>query len=682
MTWHPPQNPLEDPALEAYREQLLRRSNRFVQEMLRIRQQYGSLRAYANLHCTLGPHLVKDRSGKPVWRWREYMPEAETLWLTTERLKFQRHASHRFVRRKDGILELILPQEALQHGDYMEFRLISKAEPPLPTAQDSIRMGSPLRRVPLFSQWVIQDKDDPAQWCARFWQPDKPYRFRHRRPPATPFPRIYEAHVGMAQAALDHHGERVGSYADFVALLPRIREAGYTAIQLMGILEHPLYKSFGYQVSGYFAPCSRFGTPDDFKALVDAAHGQGLSVILDITHGHACPNTEQGPARYDGSSYFFSQKCNQWGTPSFDYAQEMTRRFLLSNCRYWLEEYRVDGFRFDAVGNMLYLDHGVDDDFSHVGRCFYGKDGAPRTDEDGELYLCLANALIRQLAPQAVTIAEEFSGMPGLTCPPEEGGLGFDYRFAMGIPDYWEKCIKAPRDMGSLWYEMTNHRPYDRTISYVECHDQCINGDDAMIWRLLGDAMYSQMGLENGDWNLSRGLAFYRLMRLVTLATADAGYLNFMGNEFGHPEWLDAEEHAHRQWHLPLDATLKYAGLAAWDKAQLNQLVAAHLADFCQQPLFRFIHEEQRLLAFERGRLLFVFNFHELEAQKDLRFAVTPGKYLELLSSDSKAFAGHGNLEISQPPAEYFTIPRPDMYEQDVRLYLPPMVALVLYRAD
>ncbi len=541
----------------------------------------------------------------------------------------------------------------------------------------------PLRRVPAFAQWVEQDATIPTQWCARIWAPEKPYEFRHRRPGPLQFPRIYEAHVGMAQSSLTHHGESVGTYEYFEKfVLPRIKSCGYTAVQLMGVLEHPLYRSFGYQVSSYFAPSSRYGNPDQFKSLVDAAHGLGLAVIIDITHGHACANTEQGIACYDGSDYFFSTKYNQWGTPSFDYGIEMTRRFLLSNCRYWMEEFRVDGFRFDAVGNMLYIDHGANDSFSHVGRCFYGKNGEPREDVNGELYLCLANDLVHGLDHNAITIAEEFSGMPGLTCPPAEGGLGFDYRFAMGIPDYWAKVIEHPRDMGSLWYEMTNHRPYDRTISYVECHDQCINGDDAMIWRLLGDGMYRYMAVTTDSWNISRGLAFYRLMRLITLCAADAGYLNFMGNEFGHPEWLDAEEHAHRQWHLADQPELKYAGLAAWDKAQLCDLVEKHLDDFLQQPIFRYIHEENRILAFERGRLLFVFNCNETQAVDNLLFAVTPGKYVEILSSDEKKFAGHGNLHITRPPLEHFTIPLPDRPEQDISLYLPPMVALVLHRED
>ena len=681
----PPANPLEDPALEPYRPFFQRRIRSFMAERERICTHYGSLRAYANLHLTLGAQRVEGPSGS-LWRWREYMPNAESLWLTTDKLNFQRHAKYRFKRCANNVFELELPPDALEHGTYVELRLVAAHCPESQNgasqngASQNGKSGTAkaLKRVPAFATWVEQNAAVPEQWCARLWAPQAPYRFRHKRPPRTAFPRIYEVHVGMAQSSLAHSGNSVGSYADFCRhILPRIKACGYTTVQLMGILEHPLYRSFGYQVSSYFAPSSRYGTPDGFKELVDTAHGLGLAVILDIPHGHASANTEQGLARYDGSNYLFTEQQNQWGTPSFDYGQEMARRFLLSNCRYWLEEFQVDGFRFDAVGNTLYHDFGADDDFSHVGRCFYDKQGQPRANVNGELYLNLANALSHQICPTAVTIAEEFSGMPGLTCPAEHGGLGFDYRFAMGIPDYWAKCIAEPRDMGSLWYEMTNHRPYDRTISYVECHDQHINGSDAMIWRLLGDEMYRHMGKDAESWNISRGLAFYRLMRLITLATADAGYLNFMGCEFGHPEWLDAEKHAHRQWHLADDPGLKYHALADWDK-ELMALVQRHLPDFAQPPVFRFIHEEKRLLAFERGQLLFVFNFHELEAQKNLLFAVSPGKYDELLSSDEQRFAGHGNLAVKCPPTAHFTVPLPGRAEGDIALYMPPLVGLVL----
>lgn len=662
-------NPLNDTELSDYRSFLQERTRRFEDELARLRRGYGSLVAYADLHERLGLHRAVDPAGRRCWRMTEYMPRAVRVWLVTNRTGFERLPEQELTNVGGGLWRIYLPEEALAHGDYYELHLEGDGEPGI------------VRRVPAFASWVEQNRDNPDMWCARVWDPDVPYLFRHERPSRPKFPRIYEAHIGMSQDARNHVKGSVGSYDDFIRdMLPRIKTSGYTAVQLMGVPEHPLYKSFGYQVSSYFAPSSRYGDPDGFRRLVDEAHRLGLSVILDITHAHACANTEQGIARYDTGSYFFDERSNQWGTPSFDYGKDMTRRFLLSNCRYWMEQFRVDGFRFDAVGNMLYTDHGIGDSFEHVGRCFYAPDGSRRTNAAGELYLCLANALIHALNPSAVSIAEEFSGMPGLTCPPEQGGLGFDYRFAMGLPDFWGKYVKTPSAMGRLWYEMTNHRPYDRTISYVECHDQCINGDDAMIWRIVGDAMYTRMSPFNATWNETRGVALYRLMRGITLMSADAGYLNFMGAEFGHPEWLDDQEHAHRQWQLAEDQLSFYAALARWDKAQMKEIVDRHRRDFAKSPEFRFIHEDKRLLAFSRGRLLFAFNFHETRPEPDFRFRVLPGKYVELMSSDEPRFGGCGNLVPHKPPTEHFSDASTGIDMQDITLYLPPLTMLILKR--
>lgn len=677
-----PHNPLQDPDLREYSSFLQRRVELFLSEKSRISEHYGSLAHYADLHLHLGAHKIVDEEGQLCWRFREWMPAASDIWLTTDRLKFQRWAKYKFqpctqpTHGLEGVWELTIPASELPHGTYMELRIATPAT--------LSNISGPERRVPAFAQWVEQDSTVQEQWCARMWDPPMPYIFQHdaARGPLE-FPRIYEAHVGIAQAFEGRTEKSVGTYAHFTQdILPRIKASGYTVVQLMGILEHPLYKSFGYQVSSYFAVSSRFGSVDDFKILVDTAHSLGLAVVLDIPHSHSCPNTEQGIARYDTSSYLFAQKENQWGTLSFDYSKDMTRRFLLSNCRYWLEEFHVDGFRMDAVGNMIYLDHGFGDDFSHVGRCFYGSKGQPRLDEDGVLYLSLANTLVHELTPHAITIAEEFSGMPGMTSLPQEAGLGFDYRFAMGIPDFWAKCIKEGRTMGSMWHEMTNRRSYERTISYMECHDQCINGKDAMIWRLIGEDMYTHMSCFSDSWKTSRGIALFKLMRLLTLSTAGHGYLNFMGNEFGHPEWIDGEAYAHRQWHLADQDFLKYYKLWNFDKACLHGVVRDYLEDFRSQPRWRLDHDAMRILAFERGNLLFVFNFHETQAQKALQVRVAPGKYVEVLSSDEETFAGHGNVVTSQPPVEHFSDPASGEFEQSITLYVPPMVALVLRRED
>ena len=663
-------NPLADSSLSDFHSFLKFRTRNFQAEYDRLCRGYGSLKAYANLHKQLGIHSEMDEDGKRRWRVTEYMPAASHVWLTSSRINFELRPEYELTRVGDGVWQLYLPDDALAHGDYFELRL--QGEGP-----------EVLRRVPAFAKWVEQDPQNPAQWCARIWDPQKSYKFKHANPPRAPFPRIYEAHIGMAQSAQGREEGSIGSYADFIdVVLPKVKEGGYTAVQLMGVLEHPLYKSFGYQVSSYFAPSSRCGTPDEFRRLVDEAHRMGIAVILDITHAHACSNTEQGLMGYDTSRYLFDRRVNQWGTPSFDYSKEMTRRFLLSNCRYWMEEFRVDGFRFDAVGNMLYNDHGIGDAFSHTSRCFYGSDGKPRTNVNGELYLTLVNTLIHQLDPQAMSIAEEFSGMPGLTCSPLEGGLGFDYRFAMGIPDFWAKFIKDGNTMEMLWYEMTNHRPYDRTISYVECHDQCINGKDAMIWRLIGDSMYTNMSPFNATWNETRGVALYRLMRAITLNSADVGWLNFMGAEFGHPEWLDAEEHGHRQWHLTDDESSFYASLSRWDKAQLHELVEGRPDAYATQPIYRMVHEDSRLLAFTRGKLVFAFNFHETRTETEFRIKVDPGKYVEIMSSDEPRFGGHGNLDPGKNPVEHFSDASTGIDLQDITVYVPPLTVLILERQD
>ncbi len=675
---HYPTGPLEDMELIPYATFFLERSQNFFNEKNKIIKNFKSLYNYANLHEYWGIQRIKNEQNNDYWLLREYMPNATALWLTTDKLKFQRWAHHAFKPMQgdewQGWWELQIPLHALEHGTYMELCI------------ESPHLKQVERRVPAMAKWVLQNEQIKTQWCARHWYPKKEYVWQHDIPPRAIFPRIYEAHIGMAQdakkaSASINSTQSIGSFEEFTTqILPRIKDDGYTHVQLMGVLEHPLYKSYGYQVSSYFATSSRFGTAHDFKRLVDTAHGYGLRIILDIAHSHTSPNTEQGIGNYDGSSFFFSEKTNQWGTLSFDYSQEMTRRFLLSNCRYWLEEFKIDGFRFDAVGNMLYNDHGHADDFNHVGRCFYGKDGLTRADVDGQLYLSLANSLIHEIRPDAESIAEEFSGMPGLTSDPIKGGFDFDYRFAMGIPDFWGKFIKEEdkRDMGTLWHEMTNHRPYDKTISYVECHDQCINGKDAMIWRIMGDTMYTHMSIFEQSWEVSRAIALYKLMRMITLCTAHYGYLNFMGAEFGHPEWLDEDGYGHRQWYLSSDPNLRYAHLAAFDKSCMTEIVQKHIDAFSSQVIFRHIHEQNKTLAFERGNLLMVFNFHELQSQDQLEVFVTPGKYIEILSTDRIIFGGHGNVDAHG--TEHFSVPSSGINMQSIMLYLPPMTGLILLR--
>lgn len=652
-----------DPWLEPYADAIEGRHQDAINKEKELIAADGSLKAFANAYNYFGLHRTPTG-----WVFREWAPNATGITLIGDFSKWKEYVKYALKPIGNGVWEIKLKPEALHHGQL--YKMLVHWE------------GGMGERIPAYATRVVQDEQSKI-FSAQVWAPEKPFKRKVRRfvPDTRPL-LIYECHIGMAQER-----EGVGTYTEFKdKVLPRIVADGYNAIQIMAIQEHPYYGSFGYHVSSFYAPSSRFGTPEELKELIDAAHEHGIAVIMDIVHSHAVKNEVEGLGRLDGSynQYFYGDDRREhpaWDSLCFDYGKNQVLHFLLSNCKYWLDEFHFDGFRFDGVTSMLYYNHGLGQAFGSYGDYYNGGQ-----DTNAITYLTLANKLIHEVNRKAITIAEEMSGMPGLATPFKAGGIGFDYRMAMGIPDYWIKMLKEKKDEDwhptSIFWELTNRRADEKTISYVESHDQALVGDKTVIFRLIDDQMYWHMMKGDDNAAVNRGIAMHKMIRLVTLATINGGYLNFMGNEFGHPEWLDAEAHAHRQWYLADRPDLKYAGLAAWDKAQLWDLAAAHMEDFQQAPLFRFIHEEERLLAFERGRLLFAFNFHELEARQDLTFAVTPGKYVELLSSDEARFAGHGNLSVTRPPVEHFTTPLPDRREQDVTLYLPPLVALVLRRED
>ena len=517
---------------------------------------------------------------------------------------------------------------------------------------------------------------------AQVWSPQKSYRWR--KPDfkqSTQSPLVYEVHVGMAQDK-----EKIGSFREFtINVLPRIVNAGYNTLQLMAIQEHPYYGSFGYQVSSFFAPSSRFGPPEDLKELIDTAHEKGLTVLMDLIHSHSVSNEVEGLSRFDGTlfQYFHTGPRGThklWGSRLFDYGKPQVMHFLLSNCRYWLDEFHIDGFRFDGVTSMLYLDHGIARVFTSYDDYFDNG-----VDEDALTYLALANRLIHHLRPDAVTIAEDVSGMPGLASNQSKGGFGFDYRFAMGVPDYWIRLLKEYHDedwpIGHLWYELNNHRKGEKTISYAESHDQAIVGDQTLIFRLIGEDMYNHMALNDGNLRVARGIALHKMIRLITLATADCGYLNFMGNEFGHPEWVDfpregngwSFKYALRQWHLEDDPNLKYHLLALFDRDMIA--MAKNYRIFGSPNVLLHEHSINKVLAFRRADLIFAFNFHPTQSYTDYRFDAPPGEYRLLLDCDAPKYGGHGRLH--PPEQRHFTIRTQN--RNLLSLYLPARSAFVLY---
>ena len=542
--------------------------------------------------------------------------------------------------------------------------------------------GGSGERLPSHVRRVIQDEYTKI-YSAQVWDPLNPYQMRHERPKRTDYPLIYEAHIGMST---EHR--RVSTFTEFrLFVLPRIVDLGYNTIQLMAVQEHPYYGSFGYQVANFFAVSSRFGTPDELKALIDAAHSMGIRVIMDIVHSHAVNNEEEGLSRFDGSydQYFYPGERGYhplWGSRCFDYGKHEVLNFLLSNCKYWLEEFRFDGYRFDGITSMLYWDHGINKDFTEYSLYYDGNQ-----DESAITYLALANRVIHQVDPEAITIAEDMSGMPGVASPLEYGGMGFDYRMNMGTPDYWIKLLKEKRDeewhVGDLFYELTNKREEEHTISYAESHDQALVGDKTIFFRLVDKAIYTSMSVFDKSVIIDRGMSLHKMIRLVTIGTAADGYLNFMGNEWGHPEWIDfpregngwSYDHARRLWSLVDDENLRFRFLNVFDKSMIQMVNDTCVFHWRPEPLVR--DNERQVLIFTRGDYLFVFNFNPEKSFPDYVFDAPSGKYTMILNTDNRNFDGLGRIDEK---IEHFT-----RYVSPGRgqlsLYIPARTGFVLKRS-
>ena len=651
-----------DPYLADYRDVIHRR--RAYAEALERRLTEGktTLADFASGHEYFGLHRTRDG-----WVLREWAPHADAIYMIGEFTGWSETEDARLQRLPGGdCWELTLPANAIRHG--MLYRL-SMHWP-----------GGSGDRIPSHARRVLQDPDTQI-FNAQVWAPPEPFAWRNEAPVAHPFALIYEAHVGMAQERAG-----VGTYAEFCdRILPRIARAGYNTLQLMAVMEHPFYGSFGYHVANYFAASSRFGTPEELKRLVDTAHGLGLQVIMDLVHSHSVRNEVEGLSRFDGTPYQYFHdgpkgEHQAWNSRCFDYGKPEVLHFLLSNCRYWLDEYRFDGFRLDGVTSMLYWDHGFGPPFASYAEYF-----GDRVDPDALAYLALANKVIHTLRPDALTIAEDVSGMPGLAAPLEEGGCGFDARLAMGIPDCWFRLFEDERDehwsMDRLWHELTNKRADEATVSYVESHDQAIVGGKTAVFLLIDAAMYEHMHVDDPDLYVERGMALHKMARLATLATADLGYLTFIGNEFGHPEWVDfpregnnwSYHYARRQWSLRDDEDLKYRFLADFDAAMLD-LTRLGEAFVRHGPGHVLTDDAAKILAVARGDLLFLFNFHPAQSVVDFRIPTAPGAYGLVLNSDEGRFGGSDRISGDQ----VFLAHASDT--PAVQVYLPCRTAMVLQR--
>ena len=648
-----------DPLLKAYEKGFDLRKENFEKKKKELLTGCDSLKDFASGHLYFGFH--KTENG---WYYREWAPAAEKMYLTGDFCNWDRYA-YPMEKGENGVFSLFLEgKDALKDGQKVMAVVISG--------------GKELERIPLYIHRVVQDPVTIA-WNGVIYDPQEEFQWTDSKfkPQKKLF--IYECHIGMAQEE-----GKVGSYEEFrVHILPKIKDLGYNTIQIMAIMEHPYYASFGYQVTNFFATSSRFGMPEDLKRLIDTAHNMGIAVLLDVVHSHACKNTREGINEFDGTTYqFFHEgpkgEHSAWGTKCFNYGKNEVIHFLLSNLKYWQTEYHFDGFRFDGVTSMLYLDHGLGTSFDCYDKYF-----SMNTDTEAVTYLQLAATMVRQVNPNAILISEDMSAMPGMCIPIKDGGMGFDYRLAMGEPDMWIRLLKDTPDeywdLNSIYYELANRRPKEKVIGYCESHDQALVGDKTIMFRLCDQEMYWSMNTGSQSMVIDRGMALHKMLRLITMTLGGEGYLTFMGNEFGHPEWIDfpregngwSYHYCRRQWSLAENPDLRYKDLLAFEKAMISMAKKNRVIGGRDVQLK--LDNTAKILVYKKGGAIFAFNFHPTNSYEGCFLPMLEaGTYGVVMSTDDFCFGGQGRIWHQT----YETVMQDGT--PGIRLYLPSRTAVVL----
>lgn len=664
-----------DPWLSPFKESLKRRFAKAQEWTKTINDTEGGMEKFTRGTEIFGFNVSKDNTIV----YREWAPNAQQAFLIGDFNNWNRD-SHPMKKGDFGVFEIIVPpkvngQPAIPHNSKIKISLV------LPS-------GERIDRLPAWIKYVTQDLSVSPAYDARFWNPPpgEKYEFKHSRPKKPLSARVYEAHVGISSPEL-----RVATYKEFTKnMLPRIKSLGYNVIQLMAVMEHAYYASFGYQVNNFFAASSRYGPPEDLKELVDTAHSMGIVVLLDVVHSHASKNVLDGLNEFDGTDhqYFHAGARGRhelWDSRLFNYGHHEVLRFLLSNLRFWMDEYGFDGFRFDGVTSMLYLHHGIGTGFSGGYHEYFGAD----VDEEAVVYLMLANEFLHQVYPDCITVAEDVSGMPALCLPLSLGGVGFDYRLAMAVPDMWIKILKEKKDeewdIGNICFTLTNRRHGEKTIAYCESHDQALVGDKTLMMHLCDAEMYTNMSnLTPLTPTIARGMALHKMIRLLTHSLGGEGYLNFEGNEFGHPEWLDFPRegnnnsfwYARRQLNLTDDHLLRYQYLDHFDRL-MNQCEAKYGWLHASQAYISLKHEGDKVIVFERGGVVFIFNFHPSSSFTDYRIGIeVPGTYRIVLSTDGKEVGGFNSIDEN---TRFFTEALPwNNRANCTHVYIPSRTAMIL----
>ncbi|MBR2311067.1 MAG: alpha amylase C-terminal domain-containing protein [Oscillospiraceae bacterium] len=643
-----------DPSLKPFAGDIALRMENYHKKKAELLANGQTLSDFASGYLFFGFHRT-DKG----WYYREWAPAADRLFLTGDFCGWDRYA-YPMEKKENGVFELFLPGVDTLYDGCRVLTIVQSG-------------GRELERIPLYASRVVQDPETYVWNGVICREPEFAWTDQRFKPKKKLF--IYECHIGMAQEE-----GKIGSYEEFrLYTLPRIKALGYNTIQIMAIMEHPYYASFGYQVTNFFACSSRFGRPNDLKKLIDTAHKMGIAVLLDVVHSHACTNTREGINEFDGTSYQFFHEGSRgehsaWGTKCFNYGKNEVIHFLLSNLKYWLEEYHFDGFRFDGVTSMLYLDHGLGTSFDSPAKYF-----SMNTDTEAVTYLQLATELVRQVNPNAILISEDMSAMPGMCLPIKDGGIGFDYRLAMGEPDMWIRLLKEVPDehwdLNNIYYELAIRRPHEKVIGYCESHDQALVGDKTIMFRLCDQEMYWSMRKDSQSMVIDRGMALHKMLRLITMSLGGEGYLTFMGNEFGHPEWIDfpregngwSHHYCRRQWHLADDENLRYSYLNEFEKAMVA--MAKKQKVIGAQDTQLALDNEAKTLVYKKGGAIFAFNFHPVNSYEGLVLPVPEeGDYQVVMSTDDYCFGGQGRIWHETYTSE----------KGAIRLYLPSRTAVVL----
>jgi 1,4-alpha-glucan branching enzyme len=655
-----------DPMLKPYEKDIELRMHKYFEVKKALLGEEGSFKDFANGHQYFGFHQADDG-----WYYREWAPAADGLFLIGDFNDWNRK-THPLEKKEAGVWEIFLPgKDALRHQSRVKVYVK--------------RAGRGRDRIPLYIKKVIQDPLT-HDFCGQIWAPEEQFTWTDgdfhldkSRPPV-----IYETHVGMAQEK-----EAIGTYLEFAEnILPRIKELGYNTVQIMAVMQHPYYASFGYHVSNYFAASSWFGTPEELKYLINKAHGMGIAVLMDLVQSHAAKNFSEGINEFDGTAHQFFHTYGRgnhsaWDSKLFNYGKHEVIHFLLSSIKFWLEEYHFDGFRFDGVTSMIYHDHGLGSAFDHYKKYF-----SLNTDIEALNYLQFANELIKEVKPDSISIAEEVSGMPGMCLPIEDGGIGFDYRLAMGMPDFWVSTMKMNDydwDMRRLWHELTTSRPLEKRIAYVESHDQALVGDKTLIFRMADKEMYWHMNKDSQNLVIDRAIALHKMIRLVTISLGAEGYLNFMGNEFGHPEWIDfpregngwSFKHCRRLWSVADSPFLRYEGLKKFDQAMVHLMTGEGLMGVPAKQLW--LDQEKKIVAYLKKDFLFIFNFHPTMSYTDLEIPIhEEASFKVLMDTDEESFGGFKRISH-----EFVYETRPLTMNQEytgIKIYLPSRTAVIMRR--